>query len=75
MLIEIPDATVDDLMKVIPGPDFPTRGFIYGRTGIRDAYTTGGHHHATGQGSQRKPSGAASAIIVTSSRIRSTRRR
>jgi DNA gyrase subunit A len=41
MLIENPDATVDDLMKVIPGPDFPTRGFIYGRTGIRDAYTTG----------------------------------
>ena len=28
MLIENPDATVDDLMKVIPGPDFPTRGFI-----------------------------------------------
>jgi len=41
MLIENPDATVDDLMKVIPGPDFPTRGFIYGRTGIREAYTTG----------------------------------
>ncbi|HEV8533903.1 MAG TPA: DNA gyrase subunit A [Methylomirabilota bacterium] len=41
MLIENPDATVDDLIKVIPGPDFPTRGFIYGRTGIREAYTTG----------------------------------
>ena len=41
MLIDNPDATVDDLMKVIPGPDFPTRGFIYGRTGIREAYTTG----------------------------------
>jgi DNA gyrase subunit A len=41
MLIENPDAPVDDLMKVIPGPDFPTRGFIYGRTGIREAYTTG----------------------------------
>jgi DNA gyrase subunit A len=41
MLIENPDATVDDLMKLIPGPDFPTRGFIYGRTGIREAYTTG----------------------------------
>jgi DNA gyrase subunit A len=41
MLIENPAASVDDLMKVIPGPDFPTRGFIYGRTGIREAYTTG----------------------------------
>src|SRR5262249_12525835 len=41
MLIENPGASIDDLMKVIPGPDFPTRGFIYGRTGIREAYTTG----------------------------------
>src|SRR5437899_4686133 len=41
MLIENPDATVDDLMKVIRGPAFPTRCFIYGRTGIREAYTTG----------------------------------
>src|SRR6266536_416227 len=41
MLIDNPEATVDDLMKVIPGPDFPTRGYIYGRAGLREAYTTG----------------------------------
>jgi len=41
MVIDNPDVTVDDLMKVIPGPDFPTRGYIYGRAGIREAYTTG----------------------------------
>ncbi|MCB1155299.1 DNA topoisomerase 4 subunit A, partial [bacterium] len=36
-----PDLTVLDLMKFIPGPDFPTGGFIYGRQGIYEAYTTG----------------------------------
>ena len=41
MLLENPDATIEDLMQVVPGPDFPTRGFIVGRKGIREAYTTG----------------------------------
>jgi len=40
-LIENPDTTIDELMTFIPGPDFPTRGFIYGRTSIREAYRTG----------------------------------
>ena len=41
LLIDNPDATIPELMKKIPGPDFPTAGFIYGRQGIKDAYTTG----------------------------------
>jgi DNA gyrase subunit A len=41
LLIENPDATFDELMAVVPGPDFPTAGFIYGRSGIRAAYSTG----------------------------------
>jgi len=41
LLIENSDATIDQLMKKIPGPDFPTAGFIYGTQGIRDAYKTG----------------------------------
>lgn len=41
LLIERPDATFDELMAVVPGPDFPTAGFIYGRSGIRAAYSTG----------------------------------
>ncbi|MGB9113414.1 MAG: DNA gyrase subunit A [Acidimicrobiales bacterium] len=40
-LIEHPDATPDDLMKFVKGPDFPTRGVILGRAGIIDAYRTG----------------------------------
>jgi len=41
LLIENSDATIDQLMKKIPGPDFPTAGFIYGTQGIKDAYKTG----------------------------------
>jgi DNA gyrase subunit A len=40
-LIEQPGATLKDIMEKVPGPDFPTGGFIYGRAGIRQAYHTG----------------------------------
>ncbi len=40
-LIDNPDATVDDLMQFIKGPDFPTGGFVYGSSDIREAYATG----------------------------------
>ena len=41
MLIDNPDATVDELMTVMPGPDFPTGARIMGSDGIRQAYETG----------------------------------
>ncbi len=40
-LIDNPDITCDELIKIIPGPDFPTAGIIYGKSGIHDAYSTG----------------------------------
>ena len=40
-LIDNPEATVDDLMDFIPGPDFPTGGIIMGKDGIESAYKTG----------------------------------
>jgi DNA gyrase subunit A len=40
-LLEHPDATVDELMKFVQGPDFPTGALILGRAGILDAYRTG----------------------------------
>ncbi|MGK2848557.1 MAG: DNA gyrase subunit A [Minisyncoccota bacterium] len=40
-LIDNPDATIDDLMQFIKGPDFPTGGIIYNSKDIREAYTTG----------------------------------
>jgi DNA gyrase subunit A len=40
-LIDHPDATTEDLMRIVRGPDFPTGGLIQGREGIRGAYTAG----------------------------------
>jgi len=41
LLIDNPDASLEDLLEVIPGPDFPTAGTILGREGIKAAYATG----------------------------------
>jgi DNA gyrase subunit A len=40
-LVQNPKMTLGELMRIIPGPDFPTAGFIYGRQGIAQAYQTG----------------------------------
>ena len=40
-LAENPAITIEELMEIIPGPDFPTGGIILGRSGIRRAYETG----------------------------------
>ena len=41
LLIDRPQATLEELMELLPGPDFPTGGFIHGRAGIHAAYATG----------------------------------
>ena len=41
LMLDNPDVTTDELMKVLPGPDFPTGGIIMGKKGILDAYETG----------------------------------
>ncbi|MDW8231479.1 MAG: DNA gyrase subunit A, partial [Roseiflexaceae bacterium] len=43
-LIDNPEATVEDLVKILPGPDFPTAGIILGVDGIMNAYSTGRGH-------------------------------
>ncbi|MEK7791490.1 MAG: DNA gyrase subunit A, partial [Deltaproteobacteria bacterium] len=40
-LVDNPDVTIDELIKIIPGPDFPTAGFIYGKAGLKEAYREG----------------------------------
>src|SRR5471032_2071301 len=40
-LLNNPDTTIDELMEIVPGPDFPTYGVIYGVSGVRDGYRTG----------------------------------
>jgi len=65
-VIESPDVTVDELMETVPGPDFPTRGYIYGRQGIREAYTTGrGIITLRAKAHVEKMRGGREAIIVT----------
>jgi DNA gyrase subunit A len=65
-VIDDPDVTIDELMKLIPGPDFPTRGYIYGRGGIREAYTTGrGIITLRAKAHVEKMRGGREAIIVT----------
>ncbi len=41
LLVEDPEIELEEIQKVLPGPDFPTAGFIYGTEGIRQAYATG----------------------------------
>ena len=40
-LLRNPEATIDDLMDIIPAPDFPTAGIIYGINGVKEGYRTG----------------------------------
>ena len=40
-LLKNPEASIDELMEIIPAPDFPTAGIIYGITGVKDGYRTG----------------------------------
>ncbi|MDZ7590594.1 MAG: DNA gyrase subunit A [Rubrivivax sp.] len=40
-LLKNPDASIDELMEIVPAPDFPTAGIIYGLSGVREGYRTG----------------------------------
>src|ERR1700690_2061167 len=40
-LLNNPDSTIDELIEIVPAPDFPTAGIIYGTTGVKDGYRTG----------------------------------
>ncbi|TMQ27013.1 MAG: DNA gyrase subunit A [Candidatus Rokuibacteriota bacterium] len=65
-LIEQPDTTIEQLMKIISGPDFPTAGYIYGTGGIHEAYTTGrGTITLRAKAHAEKLRGAREAIIIT----------
>jgi DNA gyrase subunit A len=65
-LIDKPDASVDDLMKQLKGPDFPTGALILGRSGIRDAYRTGrGRIIVRARAHVEELRGGRTAIVVT----------
>ena len=65
-LIDRPDTTVEQLARIITGPDFPTAGYIYGTGGIREAYTTGrGTITLRAKAHAEKLRGGREAIIIT----------
>jgi DNA gyrase subunit A len=65
-LIDKPDASVDDLMKHVHGPDFPTGAIVVGRSGIRDAYRTGrGRIVMRARAHVEELRGGKSAIVIT----------
>ena len=65
-LIDKPEANVEDLMKHVKGPDFPTGAIVVGRSGIRDAYRTGrGRIIVRGRAHIEELRGGRNAIIVT----------
>jgi DNA gyrase subunit A len=65
-LIDKPSASVEDLMKYVKGPDFPTGGIIVGRSGVRDAYRTGrGRIVTRARAHIEELRGGKNAIIVT----------
>src|SRR6266540_1203772 len=66
MLVDDPGTTIEQLLKVVKGPDFPTRGYIYGAGGIREAYTTGrGTITLRAKAHAEKMRGGREAIIIT----------
>nr|WP_227466261.1 DNA gyrase subunit A [Nocardioides dongkuii] len=64
-LIKHPKATIDDLMRFVPGPDLPTGGKIVGLDGIRDAYETGRGSFRMRATVRIEPVGRRKGIVVT----------
>ncbi|HEX5780233.1 MAG TPA: DNA topoisomerase (ATP-hydrolyzing), partial [Xanthobacteraceae bacterium] len=65
-LIDRPETTIEDLLDIVPGPDFPTGGIILGKAGIRQAYLTGrGSIMVRGRVSTETLRGEREALIVT----------
>ena len=71
--IKNPHITIDELIQIIPGPDFPTAGFIYGREEIHQAYKTGRGiiqlRRTGGDRPRRTKNSERDAVIITEFRI------
>lgn len=66
LLLDNPEATIDDILAVMPGPDFPTKGTIMGLGGIRQSFETGkGSIRMTGKFGVEELKGGKSQIVIT----------
>ena len=74
-LIDEPEATVEELMEIIPGPDFPTGGIICGREGIREGYRTGRGKVVLRARADIREEGSRTQIIISEVPFQQTRNR
>ncbi len=66
LLINKPSAALDEILSLVPGPDFPTGGFIYGRSGIKSAYQTGrGQFTMRAKAAIERPTKDKQQIVIT----------
>jgi DNA gyrase subunit A len=66
LLLSKPQATIDEVLSLVPGPDFPTGAYLYGKGGIRSAYETGrGQFTMRAKAAIERPTKEKQQIVVT----------
>ncbi len=66
LLIDKPGTTIDEVLSLVPGPDFPTGAYIYGKSGIRSAYATGrGQFTMRAKAAIERPTKEKQQIVIT----------
>jgi DNA gyrase subunit A len=66
LLLNKPTASIDEVLALVPGPDFPTGGFIYGKSGIKEAYRTGrGQFTMRAKAAIERPAKEKVQIVIT----------
>jgi DNA gyrase subunit A len=74
-IIDQPDVTIEELLEIIPGPDFPTGGIICGRQGIIDGYTTGRGKISLRARADIREEGSRTQIVISEVPFQQTRNR
>src|SRR2546425_4050816 len=68
LLISKPSATIDEVLALVPGPDFPTGAYLYGKSGIKTAYATGrGQFTMRAKAAIERPTKEKQQIVITRS--------
>lgn len=66
LLVNKPNATLDEVLSLVPGPDFPTGAYLYGRSGIKAAYSTGrGQFTMRAKAAIERPTKDKQQIVIT----------
>ena len=66
LLVQKPNSSLDDILKIVPAPDFPTGAYIYGRSGIKAAYESGrGQFTMRAKAAIERPTKEKQQIVIT----------